>query len=232
MIKLENIEFSYHEKKVLRGLSLHVKANEKVSIIGKSGCGKSTLLKLLLGINHNYKGTAEVFNEPISDVRSDIGVVFQQNGLFAFMTIFENLKQTKVEDLEINEICKRLNISEHLNKYPKELSGGQLQRANIARSLLAKKKLILLDEPTSSLDEFAKEEFQKQVMELLTSSDFGYVIVTHDIKEALVMSQRIIMLEDGQIKKEFTSPFYGKPESYKDIEFHNKYLEIKKEFYD
>ncbi len=232
MIKLNNIEFSYEEKKVLTGLSLHVRANEKISIIGKSGCGKSTLLKLILGINTNYQGEALLFDKPITEINSDIGIVFQKNGLFDFMTVKENLKQTKVNENEIYEVCDRLGIEEHLHKYPKDLSGGQLQRANIARSLLAKKELILLDEPTSSLDEFAKEEFQKQVMELLNSNDFGYVIVTHDIKEALVLSERIVMLNEGKIKTEFKSPFFGKPDSYLKKEFNELYLKIKKEFYD
>lgn len=232
MITLNNIEFSYDEKKVLRDLSLHIKDNEKVSIIGRSGCGKSTLLKLILGINTNYRGSAKVFGQDITEVRSDIGIVFQHNGLFEFMTIEQNLLQTKVSLDQVKTMCSRLGIEELLTKYPKELSGGQLQRANIARSLLAQKKLILLDEPTSSLDEFAKEEFQKQVAELLNDSNFGYVIVTHDIKEALVMSQRVIMMEDGVIKKEFTSPFFGNSDSYLDPEFNQMYLEIKKEFYD
>ncbi len=231
MITLNNINFSYDEKKVLRDLSLHIKDNQKVSIIGKSGCGKSTLLKLILGVNTNYSGTAQVFGESITDVRSDIGVVFQHNGLFEFMTIEENLLQTKVTKSDVFAMCERLGIEALLSKYPKALSGGQLQRANIARSLLAGKKLILLDEPTSSLDEFAKEEFQKQVSELLASSDFGYVIVTHDIKEALVMSERIIMMEDGNVKKEFVSPYFGKPDSYLSEDFNRMYLDIKKEFY-
>lgn len=232
MITLNNIEFSYNEKKVLKDLSLHVKANQKVSIIGRSGCGKSTLLKLILGINNDYQGEALVFGEKVTKVRSDIGIVFQNNGLFEFMTIEENLLQTKVSKQEVLTVCSRLGIENLLNSYPKALSGGQLQRANIARSLLAKKKLILLDEPTSSLDEFAKEEFQKQVSELLTASDFGYLMVTHDIKEALVMSERIIMMENGAIKTEFVSPFFGKSDSYLTEEFNQMYLEIKKEFYD
>ncbi len=231
MIKINNLEYSYNDKKVLTGLFLDVKANEKVSIIGKSGCGKSTLLKVIMGINQQYQGEVLVNGHPVQGIDSDISIVFQKNGLFDFMTIRQNLELTKQSRELIDEVTTKLRIDNLLDKYPKALSGGQLQRANIARGLIMNKRLMLLDEPTSSLDEFAKEEFQKQVIETLSDSDFGYLIVTHDIKEALVMSERIVLLADGVVKKEFISPFYGKTDSYLLPEFNDYYLEIKKEFY-
>lgn len=231
MIKIDNLEYSYKSKKVLKGLFLDIKANEKVSIIGQSGCGKSTLLKVIMGINDNYQGTVKVNGHDVQGIDSDISIVFQKNGLFDFLTISQNLELTKQDPKLISEVTSKLHIEGLLDKYPKALSGGQLQRANIARALIMRKQIMLLDEPTSSLDEFAKEEFQKQVMEALDSTDFGYLIVTHDIKEALVMSERIILLADGVVKKEFKSPFYGKTDSYLLPEFNQQYLAIKKEFY-
>ncbi len=231
MIKIDNLEYSYKSKKVLKGLFLDIKANEKVSIIGKSGCGKSTLLKVIMGINEGYEGTVQVNGHDVLGIDSDISVVFQKNGLFDFLTIQENLELTHQPQELIEEVTAKLRIEGLLGKYPKALSGGQLQRANIARSLIMRKSIMLLDEPTSSLDEFAKEEFQKQVMDTLKDADFGYIIVTHDIKEALVMSERIVLLADGKVKKEFKSPFYGKTDSYLLPEFNDQYLAIKKEFY-
>lgn len=232
MVKIDKLNFSYDDKKVFNDLFLNIEDNEKVSIIGNSGCGKSTLLNIILGVNTNYSGSCKVFNQEVDGINSDIGVVFQKNGLFEFYTIFENLQLTGSSHDEIIAIAKELDIEEHLKKFPKALSGGQLQRSNIARTLLLKKHLLLLDEPTSKLDEFTKEVFQKQVMKLLSDSDFGYILVTHDIKEALVMSQRIIILSEGKIKKEFVSPFYGKTDAYLEHSFNDLYLKIKMEFYD
>ncbi len=231
MIKITNLNYSYNRKKVLKDLFLDIKANEKISIIGQSGCGKSTLLKVIMGINQDYEGSVEVKSHPVKGISDDISIVFQKNGLFDFMTIEQNLQLTKQDGELIRQVTTKLRIDHLLSKFPKDLSGGQLQRANIARALIMRKDIMLLDEPTSSLDEFAKEEFQKQVIESLQDSDFGYIIVTHDIKEALIMSERIILLADGKVKREFKSPFYGKTDSYLQPEFNDFYLEVKKEFY-
>lgn len=231
MIKIENLQYSYSDKKVLNDLFLDIQHDDKVSIIGKSGCGKTTLLKVIMGINTNYQGKIEINNKVVDGISDDISIVFQKNGLFDFMTVRENLRLTHKSDEIILKVTEKLHVDGLLDKYPKQLSGGQLQRANIARGLIMNKKFMLLDEPTSSLDEFAKEEFQKQVMDSLANSDFGYILVTHDIKEALVMSKRIILLEDGKVKREFASPFYGQTDSYTKADFNQKYLEIKKEFY-
>ncbi len=232
MIEIKNLNFSYGDKEVLKDLFLNVEDCEKISIIGQSGSGKSTLLNIILGIHEIKSGSCKVFGKEVNGVNSDIGVVFQKNGLFEFYTVLENLKMTNATEDEIYIITNKLNINDLLFKFPKDLSGGQLQRANIARTLLLKKHLLLLDEPTSSLDEFAKENFQKQVMEILSNSDFGYLLVTHDIKEALVLTKRIVVLKNGKIAKEFVSPFYGNTTAYLSHEFNNFYLEIKKEFYD
>ncbi len=231
MIKITNLNYSYNSKKVLKDLFLDIKANEKISIIGQSGCGKSTLLKVIMGINQDYEGSVEVNSQSVKGISDDISIVFQKNGLFDFMTIEQNLQLTKQTDELIHQVTAKLRIDHLLAKFPKDLSGGQLQRANIARALIMGKGIMLLDEPTSSLDEFAKEEFQKQVIASMQDEDFGYIIVTHDIKEALVMSERIILLADGKVKKEFISPFYGKTDSYLQPEFNDFYLEVKKEFY-
>lgn len=231
MVRINNLKYSYEDKKVLKGLFLDIKDNQKISIIGKSGCGKSTLLKVIMGINKDYDGSVEVNGKPVKEISNEISIVFQKNGLFDFMTIRENLELTKKRTELIDSVSTKLRIESLLDKYPKELSGGQLQRANIARALIMEKSIMLLDEPTSSLDEFAKEEFQIQVIDSLKSSQFGYIMVTHDIKEALVMSERIVLMADGIIKKEFKSPFFGKTDSYKLDEFNKMYLAIKEEFY-
>ncbi len=232
MVEINNLNFSYNDKKVLRDLFLNIGNNEKVSIIGPSGCGKSTLLNIILGTLPNYEGSVKVFNEEVDGVNQEISMVFQKNGLFEFLTIMDNLLLANCDINKINDYASSLDIIEQLDKYPKDLSGGQLQRANICRSLLMNKHLMLMDEPTSSLDEFAKENFQKQVMNLIAKKDFGYILVTHDIKEALVMSNRIIVLQGGKIKKEFYSPFYSQTNSYLESSFNDMYLEIKREFYD
>lgn len=232
MIKINNLNYSYSNKKVLDGLFLDIKANQKVSIIGKSGCGKTTLLKIIMGINLDYSGEVLVYQKPVTKINEQVSIVFQKNGLFEFMSVYDNLKLTKKSDQIIFEIASKLRIEDLLSEYPKQLSGGQLQRANIARALISNKPFMLLDEPTSSLDEFSKEEFHSQVITSLNNNKFGYIIVTHDIKEALVMSERIIVLESGKVKKEFISPFYGDTKSYLKPQFNDLYLEIKKEFYE
>lgn len=231
MIKIDHLLFSYNDKQVIKDVSLALKTNEKVAIVGPSGCGKSTLLKLILGIYSDYQGEINVFGQPSKKINPNIGIVFQKNGLYEFLTVYQNLKLTKCTDDDILEIVKILGIESVLYQYPKNISGGQLQRANIARSLILNKQLLLLDEPTSNLDEFTKDEFQKQIINLNNSTNFGYILVTHDIKEAMVLSKRIFIMKDGKLITEYPSPYFGKLNNELEPEFNQLYLKIKEEFY-
>ncbi len=218
MIEVRNVEKSYGSEKVLKGVSLKIEDSDFVSIMGKSGSGKSTLLNILGGFLKADAGSVFWSGEDISEFSerkmaklrcSHVGFVFQSFRLIPTLNVNDNLllpailgknmtKQTKQYAMELAE---ELEISGMLSKYPAELSGGQLQRAAIVRTLAYRPSVIILDEPTGALDSM----METRVMELLkrTNKEFGASIiqVTHS-KRVAEYATRIIMLKDGEITNE------------------------------
>ena len=227
-IKLVNLNKSFNNKTVLDNINLEVKEGEIISLLGPSGCGKSTTLKIIAGILDFDKGDILFNDKSIKNTTTknrNVGIVFQEYLLFPHMTVYENiefgLKMKKIKkndrDKKVKELIKLVKLKDYHNKYPSELSGGQKQRVAIARTLAVNPQVLLLDEPFSNLDINLRQEMREFVSTLQKELKVTTILVTHDKEEALMMSDNIAVMVNGQIKQ-FDTPsnLYEKPNS-KDV---------------
>ena len=211
-IKIENVFKSYPKTdNVLNDISIDLKNVSCVGIIGSSGCGKSTLLRQLSGIEKPDSGKITINNlSPIKQKRifqSKIGVVFQQHNLFPHLTVKKNitlilekiLKQNKhTAEMRAEEVLKQLFIFNEKDKKPAEISGGQAQRASIARALATNPELIFLDEPTAALDPILTAEVLKAITQL-KKDGINFIFVTHEISFLKEFADYVIFLDKGKI---------------------------------
>lgn len=211
-IKIENVRKSYPKSyNVLKNINLQLSDVNCIGIIGESGCGKSTLLRQLSGIENPDSGSININGlSPSSDkvlFQSKIGMVFQQHNLFPHLTVEENitiilekiLKQSKEKsEQRTHEVLKQLFIYEQKDKRPNEISGGQAQRASIARALATNPEIIFLDEPTAALDPLLASEVLKAVTEL-KNSGINFIFVTHEISFLRNFADHIIFMKQGDI---------------------------------
>ena len=206
ILTLKNISFSYKDKMIFDNYNFVMNKEEIIAIIGPSGCGKSTLLKIINGLETEYSGDVllngiNVNNIPVN--KRDIVLMFQDNLLFPHMTIFENiefsLKMKKYPKHEIKKMVARdIHLEDKLNKYPKELSGGQQRRVALARAVISKPKLLLLDEPFTGLDKEIKLEIMNLVKIIREKYDTSIVFVTHDLSEAEYLEAKCIEFKKGE----------------------------------
>lgn len=215
MIKLENVTKKYEDNVVLKDFNLEIPEGEFVTVIGSSGCGKTTLLKLVNGLLTPDEGKIFVNNQDISlldqnKLRRQIGYVIQSIGLFPHMTIFENiayvprLLKTPKSDISVRveELISMVDLEkEILRKYPDELSGGQKQRIGIARALAARPGIMLMDEPFGAVDEITRKVLQEEMMKIQKHLSITILFVTHDIREALRLGHRVIVMDKGRIEQ-------------------------------
>lgn len=215
MLKLENITKSYDGHTVLDGINLEIKDGEIVSILGPSGCGKTTLLNLILGITDADSGKilyndADLTNEPME--KRGFNIVFQDYALFPNLNVYQNItyglknKPDISTHEEVEEFIDLLGLREHLTKKIEQLSGGQKQRVALARTMVMKPKILLLDEPLSALDGVIKESIKDRIKTIAKEFKLTTIIVTHDPEEALTLSDRVLIVNEGQIAQ------YGQPE--------------------
>lgn len=222
-VELSQIQKSFQGKKVLENINLKIKSGEMFSLLGPSGCGKTTLLKILAGLLEPDNGDIKIEGESIIGLSAEnrnIVIVFQENRLFPHMTVSENiefgLKIKKMPKKMRSEISKELlelvQLKEYGDKWPHQLSGGQKQRVALARALAVKPEVLLLDEPFSSLDEKLRLEMRSLVISLQKKLGITTILVTHDKEEALMISDRVALMMDGDIKQ-IGSPqeLYEKP---------------------
>lgn len=215
MIEIKNLTKSYDKKCILKNINLKINDNEQISIIGKSGCGKSTLLRCIARLEKIDKGQILIDNENINDIKNfynKVGMVFQSFNLFENMTVLENLiiapvklkMYSKEEAVKFaKNYLKEINLENKINEYPKNLSGGEKQRVAIIRALMEKPKILLLDEPTSSLD----PQMKKEVLELVTKlKDYNMtiIVVSHELNFVKDFSSRIIFVDNKTILSDDT----------------------------
>ena len=214
MIKFENVSKSYKDKKVLNNVSFQIEAGTITTIIGESGCGKTTTLKMINRLIEPTQGKITIKDEDISKMnpiklRRKIGYVIQQTGLFPHMTVRENIELiSKLENKNRKKIKERtlemmdmvaLNPDEFLDRYPSELSGGQQQRIGIARAFATDPEIILMDEPFSALDPVTRVSLQDELISLQEKFHKTIVFVTHDMDEAIKISDKIAIMESGNL---------------------------------
>ncbi len=185
----------------LSNISFSVAAGELVSLIGPSGCGKSTLLRLLAGLDFADAGELLIGSEPISDPSAERGLVFQDPNLFPWLTVRRNIQAGLVargvlreKREEVNEFMRLVGLGSFANAYPHHLSGGMAQRVALARALINHPKVLLLDEPLGALDAFTRMRMQDEVLRLWQARRTTMLLVTHDIDEAIYMSDHIMIM--------------------------------------
>ena len=215
MLELKNVKKSYDGTVVLKDISLDIGEGEIVSILGPSGCGKTTLLNLILGIV-DADGGRIIFNgEDLTDVpmeKRGFNIVFQDYALFPNLNVYQNItyglrnKPEISSREEVEELIRLLGLEEHLTKRIGQLSGGQKQRVALARTMVMKPKILLLDEPLSALDGVIKESIKDRIRTIAKEYNLTTIIVTHDPEEALTLSDRVMIINDGEIAQ------FGRPE--------------------
>ena len=200
-------------RQVLDGVSFSLGAGELISLIGPSGCGKSTLLRLVAGLDSADSGDLLIGAEPITAPNAERGLVFQDPNLFPWLTVRRNIQAGLVarrvlheKKNEVNEFMRLVGLEIFANVYPHHLSGGMAQRAALARALINHPKILLLDEPLGALDAFTRMRMQDEVLRLWEARRTTMLLVTHDIDEAIYMSDRIMIMTPRPGRIERTIP--------------------------
>ncbi|MGL5939168.1 MAG: ABC transporter ATP-binding protein [Waterburya sp.] len=192
---------------VIDGIDLTIGAEEYISVIGHSGCGKSTMLRIIAGLDKATVGRITLEGKEIRKPGAERMMVFQNYALLPWLTVRENIKlavdevykkATRAEKVDwINEHLEMVNLTEAADKYPDEISGGMKQRVGIARALITRPKMLLMDEPFGALDALTKRKLQAQVLEIWENHRQAVMMITHDVDEAIYMSDRIILMTNG-----------------------------------
>jgi sulfonate transport system ATP-binding protein len=232
------------QMEVLRDISLKVYAGEFVSIVGYSGCGKSTLLRIIGGMESKDSGLLQMNDKDITAPGLDRGMIFQEARLFPWMRVKDNIAYgiskemlkklgKKKKDELVKQYIELVELNGFENAYPYQLSGGMQQRVSIARSLIENPEVLLLDEPLGALDAITRMNMQKEIMKIWKLADMTMILVTHDIDEAIFLSDKIIVLSSrpGTIKKVFHNSL-PRPRKRTSIEFIEMRQAIFREFFE
>lgn len=210
MLILKNIKKSYDGVTILHDINLEIKDGEIVSILGPSGCGKTTLLNLILGLTDPDEGQILFNGQEMTGVpmeKRGFNIVFQDYALFPNLNVYKNItyglknKPGISTRQEVEELIDLLGLREHLTKKIEQLSGGQKQRVALARTMVMKPKILLLDEPLSALDGVIKESIKEKIRQIARDYHLTTIIVTHDPEEALTLSDRVLIIDQGSISQ-------------------------------
>ncbi len=236
-LEINNLIKKYNSKTVLNNLSLSIEDFQVLALIGPSGCGKSTLLRLIAGLEGYDEGTVKINNALVTqsdaaDYRKKIGFVFQDHNLFDHISAFENIclvlekvhkrKRNEFEPF-VNNLLKSFDLIEHKDKLPHQLSGGQSQRVSIVRALSIDPELIILDEPTSSLDPVLTYEVLTAIQKLRYEQK-DFIIVTHEIGFAKKVADYIVFMDEGDIIEHGYNDILANPKTEKLSNFLDKVL--------
>ena len=236
-LEIENVTFSVGDKSKVNNLSLTIEnEGDIICLLGPSGIGKTTILRTIAGLEKIHAGKIFLKNKIISSKnihvepeKRNISLSFQDNCLFPHYNVIQNIEfgaernKKKKKDLNVDEVIKFLNLNHVKDKFPHEISSGEAQRASLARSLLSKPDLLLLDEPLSNVDQSFKEEIQVKLKQILTELKITTIIVTHDSYEAFYLGTKCGIILDGQLKQ-YDDPYnvYHFPNSVEVVNFLNR----------
>lgn len=224
IIEMKHIKKKYDDKIILDDFNLNINKGEFITVIGSSGCGKTTVLKMINGLNIPDKGDVfingnNIKNENLIELRRKIGYSIQGTALFPHMTVEKNIsyvpdlinKKNKEKIKEsVLKLIKIVGLEESvLKRYPDQLSGGQQQRVGIARSLAAGPDILLMDEPFGAVDEITRKQLQDEIIRIHKELGVTIIFITHDIKEALKLGTRVLVMDKGEIVQ------FDKPEVIK-----------------
>ena len=215
LLELKNINLTYQtlktETEAIKDVSFSVENGEFISIVGPSGCGKTTILSMIAGLLPPSSGQIVIDGEIVTKVSTNVGYMFQRDNLFEWLNVYQNVmigpkinhKKNCLSSDKLKSLLKKYGLSGFEKARPSELSGGMRQRVSLIRTLEKKKKILLLDEPFSALDYQTRLSVQNDIHQIIKSEHKTAILVTHDISEAISMSDKIIVLtkRPGTIKK-------------------------------
>ena len=210
---LKNVSKSYDRSKVIiNDITLDIKDKEFIVLVGASGCGKSTILRMIAGLEDITSGEISIDDKVVNNIHPkdrDIAFVFQSYALYPHMNVYDNiafgLKMRKIDkkviDEKVREVAEILDLTQYLERKPKQLSGGQRQRVALGRAMVRKPKVFLMDEPLSNLDAKLRVQMRSEIKKLHRRLDTTFIYVTHDQTEALTMGDRIVVLDKGVLQQ-------------------------------
>lgn len=243
-LEVVNLRKSYRKQDgsefvVLDNVNLTVGENEYISVVGHSGCGKSTLIKIVAGLEKATSGKVLLDGKEIRKPGAERMMVFQQYSLLPWLTVRENIRLAIDEVLKnanraekvsiVNEHLAMVNLTAAADKYPDELSGGMKQRVGIARALAIRPKMLLMDEPFGALDALTRGKLQRQVLDIWENNKQAVMMITHDVDEAIYMSDRIVLMTNGpsaNIGEILDVPF-SHPRNLPEMRNSNEYYELR-----
>ncbi|MGB1227056.1 MAG: ABC transporter ATP-binding protein [Poseidonibacter sp.] len=226
MLSINNLSISFNETKILEDVNFDVKQGEIVTLLGSSGCGKTTILRAIAGLQREHEGNICIGDTCVSSKEvykqdREVGYIFQDYALFPHLSVEENIAfaldklSKKDKNKRVDELLKQFDITAHKNKQIHQLSGGQQQRVAIARAMANKPKILLLDEPFANLDSQLRYKTKMWLKNLIKKYNLSAVLVTHDKKEALSISDKIGIINNKKLLQfDKTKDIYSKPTNY------------------
>ena len=203
-LELVKLQKSFGNLEILRDINLEINPGEFVAIVGRSGCGKSTLLRLIAGLETPSQGTVFLDGKPSKQLNSKVRMMFQDARLLPWQKVLANVQLGLVNAKESTrykamQVLHAVGLGDRASDWPAVLSGGQKQRVSLARALACEPHLLLLDEPLGALDALTRIEMQQLLENLWQEKGFTALLITHDVEEAVVLADRVILIENGQI---------------------------------
>jgi sulfonate transport system ATP-binding protein len=200
-LSVHDVYKRFDEKQVLHGINLDIKAGSFVAIVGKSGSGKTTLLRLISGLDTPDKGDIRLADKRLQGRNDQIRVMFQDARLLPWRSVLENVAIGLKGDWRTSatQALEHVGLAAYVREWPNLLSGGERQRVALARALVTRPPLLLLDEPLGALDALTRIEMQRLIERLWLEDGFTAVLITHDVEEAIALSDRVVLLEHGKI---------------------------------
>jgi sulfonate transport system ATP-binding protein len=204
-VVIDGLEKRFDSRPVLQGIGLEIQPGEFVTVVGRSGSGKSTLLRILSGLEEPSSGSARIIGAEGGDARTTVRVVFQEPRLLPWKSVLDNVQLgfRGRDDSAARRVLASVGLGQRLAEYPGVLSGGQRQRVALARALVHEPCVLLLDEPFGALDALTRIEAQQLVERLWLERGFTAILVTHDVGEAVLLGDRVLVVDDGRIESEF-----------------------------
>lgn len=208
-LRITKLHKSFGDQQVLQGIELEVRPGEFIAIIGRSGCGKSTLLRTIAGLEAPTTGDIWINDLQVHDIHSEARIMFQDARLLPWSKVIDNVAIGLGKDNrhKAEAALEQVGLGARANEWPSVLSGGQKQRVALARALASYPKLLLLDEPLGALDALTRIEMQQLIESLWQQQQFTTVLITHDVEEAVVLADRVILIEEGRISMDAAVPF-------------------------
>jgi sulfonate transport system ATP-binding protein len=200
-VQLQRLSKRYGEREVLRNNQLTIEPGEFVAIVGRSGCGKSTLLRLIAGLERASGGELLLDGQQVNGLHDDTRIMFQDARLLPWKRVLDNvaLGLPKAGKKDAEAVLGQVGLGDRLTDWPAKLSGGQRQRVSLARALVHRPQLLLLDEPLGALDALTRIEMHELIEGLWKRHGFTALLVTHDVQEAVALADRVVLIEDGAV---------------------------------